>query len=430
MIPLRYSRGTAAVFSACAAALLLGLGLSGCGKPAITSQRNTRTLPVAIDVRDVRVLLVNRQRSCRIRFTDPITVRPARGGDEVLLRQDRADWSIVRVDKNGAIMLGDHSLGRGPVDLTCQPGRYVELSRREGSKWQAARRYPQTLRFSSSGNGKLSVTNVLDVETYVACVLPGELFPHFARETYRAQAVAVRTYGLFQMALRAGQPYDVNASFHSQVYNGLGTGDAAERAKEATAYTRGIVATWSSPAGERIFCTFYSACCGGTTQSVANCRTDVAEIPPLAGGVHCDCLSIAKGKSYRWGSLRLSKSDVTGKLVAKYRKLKSLGRIEKIETIEKTPAGRAKVLRLRGRGGKYSDMMAEDFRLAVGSMSLRSTDCDITTEPEHFVFANGKGFGHAMGMCQWGAEAMALQGRTAAEILKHYYPTAHLTRAY
>ena len=177
-------------------------------------------------------------------------------------------------------------------------------------------------------------------------------------------------------------------------------------------------------------CMFYSSCCGGTTQNVTNIKRNFPSVPPLAGGVRCDCYKTAKGKTYTWPATSVSKSEVTSKLVARYPKLRALGRIEHIQVVERTAAGRPKILELLGAGGQASRMLAEDLRLAVGSRVIRSTNCDIRSERERFVFANGRGFGHGMGMCQWGAEAMARAGHPAADILKHYYPALNLTRAY
>ena len=423
--------GTRRVTPAAALVVLSTVFMSsaGCRPQTFATGPGQQGLSEAVHVRDIRVLLVDGGRGCRIRIDRPFTIRTA--GGESLLRGRRVDWTVVRADPVQGIAFGQRVLGHGVFDLRPE-GRNgaIQLARPADGGWSAPGRYPGFLRVRVDEGGRLQVVNVLDIEQYVACVLPGELFPHFEPEAYRAQAVAVRTYALYQMARRGGRPYDLRSSAQSQVYGGLQAGGAAERAREATDYTRGVVATWTSPVGERIFCTFYSSCCGGLTQDVANCRSDVASIPPLSGDVRCDCLTVARGKTYRWPAVRLPKDQVTAKLVARYPKLERLGPIEHIEVVDRTPSGRMKVLRLIGGGSKYDNIVAEDFRLAVGSMTLRSTNCRIKTEPEHFVFTNGTGFGHGMGMCQWGMQAMALQGWRGADILKHYYPTANLTRAY
>ena len=407
----------------------IALVAAGCGRHDFASGRESRVLPDALEVRNVRVLLVDRQSHCRVRIDEPFMIRSADG--ELILQRDQIDWTVIGVESGGRIVLGDRVLGQGPFMVAGRrPGGVIRLARSTAGGWELPHRYPGVIRLSVTGRGHLRVVNEVDLDTYVACVLVGELFPHFEREAFRAQAVAVRTYALYHMAERGDQAYDVNATQQSQVYQGLPSGAAAERAREAANYTRGIVVTWRSPAGERIFCTYYSSCCGGRTQSVADCRPRMPAVPPLSGGVRCDCLSVAKGPKYRWPPVRLSKAEVTNKLVARYPELNRLGRIERIRVVKRTKWGRPTMYRLIGDGGLHRDLPAEDFRLAVGSGTLRSTDCRVTGDGEHFVFTNGKGFGHGMGMCQWGMQAMALRGHRADEILKHYYPGAHLTRAY
>lgn len=391
--------------------------------PMSDGQRSTAN----ISVRDVRILLVDGQPRCRISISGPHTIRTNK---DAVLRGRKLARITVGVDPQRGILFGDRVLGRGVFDVVPEPGSIISLAHHDGRKWTAQRRYPGYVRLSIDGRDRLRVVNYVDIETYVACVLPGEMPAGFHREAQRAQTVAIRTYVLHEMASRSHRAHDVQATEASQVYLGLPADKDFERARDMTDSTRGIVGTWTSPEGERVVCMFYSSCCGGTTQNVTNIKRNFLSVPPLAGGVRCDCYKTAKGKTYTWPATSVSKSEVTTKLVARYPKLRALGRIEHIQVVERTAAGRPKILELLGAGGQASRMLAEDLRLAVGSRVIRSTNCDIRSERERFVFANGRGFGHGMGMCQWGAEAMARAGHPAADILKHYYPALNLTRAY
>jgi stage II sporulation protein D len=87
-------------------------------------------------------------------------------------------------------------------------------------------------------------------------------------------------------------------------------------------------------------------------------------------------------------------------------------------------------LRITGSSGQEHDILAERFRLAIGSRIVRSTDCDIRVLKDEVVFENGRGFGHGLGLCQWGAQGQALEGKRAGEILRFYYPGSRLTRVY
>lgn len=400
-------------------------GIGSCQKPGLAP--GDRLRPVA-NVRDVRVLLSDQYNQCRVRVDGPMVVRD--GGGHPLFNAPHADWTTIGSSPDRRVVFGDRVLPTNVIDVVSQPPVAISLSVRDSGGWSEARRYPGFMRIAVDAGGRVVVINHVDIENYVACVLPGELYAKFAPEAFRAQSVAVRTYVLYQMAQKVRDAYDVSATESSQVYPGLQGGDAARKAREATQFTRGIVATWTSREGEQVICTFYSSCCGGVTQSVANCRKDVAPIPPLSGGVTCECERAAPPATSRWGPLRIAKNDLTTKLAAKYPQIKSLGRVEGIEVADQTSWGRPKVFRLVGSTGARYDLVAEDFRLAIGSRVMRSTFCKVLDGRDDVQFADGRGFGHAMGMCQWGMQEMALRGFRAGQILKHYYPNVHLTRCY
>ena len=75
-------------------------------------------------------------------------------------------------------------------------------------------------------------------------------------------------------------------------------------------------------------------------------------------------------------------------------------------------------------------MLAERFRLAVGSMVVKSTDFGVRVIDGQVVFEHGRGFGHGLGLCQWGMQGQALAGKRAGEIVRFYYPGSRLTRVY
>jgi stage II sporulation protein D len=379
-----------------------------------------------VEVRDVRVLVASGTEPLRFHVNGPYAIRT--GGGSTSQQAKRRGWTEVAYRGEG-LSIGGRIMDPRRVEIVPARGAIFELSSRKGDNWTPATRYGGRLTFLLEPGGRMLAINSVDVETYLTGVLTRELYPDFHPEAYRAQAVAARTYVLYQMSRKADRDYDVTATEASQVYGGLAEGRGARRAIEAVRYTRGIVCTWTSPAGERIFCTYYSSACGGMTQNVANCKP-VPSIPPLAGGVRCNYCRIARGQAYRWGPVRLSKRDVTDRLVSRYPGLAELGAIRAVEVARKTRHGRAVRIRLVGSTGRAKELVAEDFRLAVGSRTMRSTDCRITDAGDAILLTDGRGFGHGMGLCQWGMQGQALAGRKAGEILKFYYPGAHLTRAY
>ncbi len=153
-------------------------------------------------------------------------------------------------------------------------------------------------------------------------------------------------------------------------------------------------------------------------------------IPPLAGNVTCDYCR--DSPEYHWGPVRLACTRITEQLRQKYPKFRSIGPIERMEVVERTPGGRPVRLGLYDGSGRGVELEAENFRLAVDptGREIRSTFFTPVDEADAIVLTDGRGFGHGIGMCQYGADALARSGRSAAQILTFYYPGSHITRAY
>jgi stage II sporulation protein D len=377
-------------------------------------------------VRPVRVLILEGVAQFRLSVEGPYVIVDERG--TVLTRGTDLPWSIVRADSD--LRLNKQSLGVSSARVISErPAALLVSALLDDGGWSPQRRYDGALSCSIVEGRRIDAVNLVDLDSYLTGVVPGECYPDWHYETYRAQAVAARSYALYEMARTADEEFDVRATVASQVYLGVPSGESGRRATAAVQSTRGIVCTWTTPEGERIFPTFFSSCCGGMSQDAANCKP-IRSVPPLAGGVPCDYCRIAPPEVYRWKPLRLTKAEVTSKIVQRYPVMASLGRVEEIKVLNQTTFGRNVRLRLVGSSGAAYDIQAEDLRLAIGPSRLRSTDCRIAHERDAIIFTEGRGFGHAMGLCQWGAQGQALQGRTAAEILAHYYPGSNFTRVY
>ncbi len=399
--------------------------LGGCPGRHPARLTDTNVVPPVVEVRDIRVLIASESGPLRVRVGGPFSLRDA--ANRPVSAGAAGKW--LHIDGAGRLAVDGRAVGGDRVEIVPGGRARFELSRRTNGSWSPAARYPGRLTIYRRSDGTLVAVNSVDVDTYVAGVLTRELYPDFHREAYRAQAVAARTYALHQMAEQAHRLYDVAATEASQVYGGLAEGRSAARAVEAVQYTRGMVCTWTAPEGERIFCTYYSSACGGRSQDVADVK-GLQSIRPLAGGVKCDYCRIARGNVYRWGPVQVPKPETYNRLVARYPAWADLGGLRAVEIAARTRFGRLGRIRLIGATGRTHDLRAEDFRLAVGSRTMRSTDCRLVDDGNRITLADGRGFGHGMGLCQWGAQGQALAGRSAAQILKFYYPGAHLTRAY
>ncbi len=290
--------------------------------------------------------------------------------------------------------------------------------------------YRGRLRCNLTRSGRIEVVNELPVEEYLRSVVASEMPGSFQSEAIQAQAIAARTYALWlRNTVGEGRTWDVKTGEGSQVYAGIRPERQTLATDAAVEATRGVVCTWNTPAGPRIFCTYYSAVCGGWTQPASAIAND-EEIPPLCGGVECGFCSIAR--SYRWGPERIPRAVVAANLRERYARFGDLGPVEVVEPLEPVAGGRPSRIRVADANGHGGTLRAEDFRLAVDPTGrvLRSTYCRITIEGNDVVFSDGRGYGHGVGLCQWGAEGLARAGRTAGEILAFYYPGSRLSLAY
>jgi len=387
--------------------------------------------PQQQQLRAIRVCLLAGVRSFRLAVDGPFELRDGQGR-RLSPQGHRLEptEAVVLSGSSPRIRIGPNTYDRAVVEIIPKRPGSLEVFIPTGADKPTARRYRGTLRCVLQPDGTADVINVVDVEQYLRGVLRGEMPPWFHREAFRAQAIASRTFVLYQkMTVGRWRHYDVEADQRSQMYIGLDGEKDCPQAIEAVESTRGVVCTWASPYGEKIFCTYFSACCGGMTQDAANVKP-MRSIPPLAGGVRCTyCV---QAPCFQWGPVRYSKSRITAGLRARYPKLAAMSRVEKIEVLSATADGRPIRLKIIDSQGRTVTMRAEDFRLAVdpSGMTLKSTHFRIHHERDHILFTHGRGWGHGIGMCQYGADGLARRGKKAADILRFYYPTCHLTKAY
>jgi stage II sporulation protein D len=381
--------------------------------------------PVAPRLRPVRVLIVDGAREFRLRAGFPLVVRGANGD---VIRTATSETLSVSSDASRLLRINGITIPHSTLTIAPSSGP-VFLASRADADWSLETEYPGAFRVTARDSG-VNVINEVSIEEYVGCVVANEVWPTFHAEAFRGQAVVSRTFVLYQMGRRAESESDLTATQGSQVYRGIRRDEVGERAMDAARYTHGIALTHPDSEGKpKIFCTYYSAACGGRSQSAAFFGPE-GDIPPLHGGVECDHCRIAPGETYRWGPVTLPVAEVMARLASRYPNTTRIGTITAIEAIEQTDAGRTVTLRLTGSGGGHDEMLAERFRLAVDPMRIRSTHFRVRVEGDQVVFEDGRGFGHGMGLCQWGMEGQAREGRSAGQILRYYFPGAQLTRAY
>ena len=405
---------------ACVAASVLIIPL-----PSIATDVASNAAVKPVDVREIRVLIGDQVHQVRFRSAQGLRLTDEKGRrlDPIAPHS----WVTIERAGTGRVRLNgsEHAAVQWHV---VAPAKTCEVAWFGERDWLDPLTYPGTFRILIGSESGFDVINELDLERYVSCVTAWEAWPTFHVEALRAQAVVARSFALFQMVRRHESPWDIAATQGAQVYRGLRADDVGRRAAQAAAHTSGIVCAWSEGDEDRLFSTYYSAACGGMSQSAAIFGA-ADGVPPLAGEVACDFCRIAPRETYRWGPVRMSARDALARIAARYSDARSLGRLDSVDVIERARHGRAVRIRLMG-GGQSFEMLAEQFRLALGGSVVRSTWSDIRVVGDELVFEKGKGFGHGLGLCQWGMEGQAIAGRRAGEILRHYYPGSNLVRVY
>ena len=303
--------------------------------------------------------------------------------------------------------------------------------------------YRGEIELFSSGMGSLTVVNVVNVESYLRGVVPMEIGPRPEDEieAVKAQAVAARTYAIASGGKRAGGGFDVYATVDDQVYAGIDGEDAV--CDRAILETAGV---FMSHSGEPIHAYFH-ANCGGRTEA----RHEVWELPrvPYLTQVwdsreedQFNDAFCSGGAHFRWTETwdgdeiaRLVREQLPNTASTPVRK--PLGDVRDIRVTVRTPSGRVRWMEIETSTGTYrvfgdrvrwllrrpgTDKILRSswFELEVGTRSGRVTA----------VTARGRGSGHGIGMCQYGAMEMARQGYRYDEILRHYYAGIKLERAY
>jgi len=256
--------------------------------------------------------------------------------------------------------------------------------------------------------GALYAVNRLDIEKYLYGVLHHEVAPWWPMEALKAQAVAARTYAMYQVQVSKAAPYDLKSSTSSQVYGGSTT--ERYRTRKAVDRTAGQILAYQG----KTFPAYFHATCAGTTAGAQELWK--INLPPIAGGVKCTFCRISP--HFYWQA-KVPLSSIEDDLK---RNSRLIGRILKIEPVTRTPSERVGSLRITGTEGE-TIIAAKDFRVWIGGQLMKSTDFTVEIKEDVAEF-HGKGWGHGVGLCQWGTLGKALLGKSFKDILSFYYPSS------
>lgn len=248
----------------------------------------------------------------------------------------------------------------------------------------------------------LYVINDLPLEEYVEGVVAAEIGREWETEALKAQAVISRTYAAFYKNYNSGNSFHITSSTLYQLYKGKNEDPLITYAVKATA---GEILTYHNVPIK----SFFHATCEGKTELPEEVWK---KSYPYLISVEC----YDRNAPYDNWQRSFSLDKISAAL--------GTGDIKEINISSHTTTGRVKALSMtiQDKSG-YSniEIKATELRRLLGYKELPSTQFSLARTGDDVIFT-GRGFGHGVGLSQWGALEMAREGKNYREILAHYYP--------
>jgi len=310
------------------------------------------------------------------------------------------------------------------------------------------RRFSGTLYIAIDIKGKLTLGNLLSIETVLKSTVPSEIFPSSPMEALKAQAVAARGQLLAKLGTRhLSSPYHICSTQHCQVYKGEKTRN--RKSDKAVDLTRGEFLI----DGSKLVDTTYSSSSGGYTENNENAwhqqpdknrrgRLDADNETRFANGINSSNLddfldnppaSFSYLSGYNINKYRWTKELSVGEVTYFVNKKHHVGRVKDLKILQRGVSGRATSLEVTGEKEIISVNGELTIRRLLGNLS--SSLIRIRKEYDGNGYLNrfiikGAGFGHGVGMCQTGAIGRAKNGQSYKKILSHYYCGAEVEKLY
>ena len=290
---------------------------------------------------------------------------------------------------------------------------------RDGTRWYNVDtklpEIPEKLKRDDDGTPLVRVFDVekkavseMDVESYVMGVVAGEMKNDWPIEALKAQAILARTFVLKFCSDKDSKYEGADISTDVTEAQAYAADDINARVRQAINGTRGLVMSYE---GAYPYAWFH-AHSGGMTElpsvSLDFREGDPGYLKPVESRESDDAPESAREwtAEFTMGELRKACADAGLKVE----------NVESIEIGEKGESGRAKTLLVNGK-----PVSAASLRIRIGANKMRSTLIDSIELDGGSVTFKGRGFGHGVGMSQWGAYAMAKDGVGAEEIVRHYF---------
>ncbi|KAA0250004.1 MAG: SpoIID/LytB domain-containing protein [Candidatus Jettenia sp.] len=348
----------------------------------------------------IRVLLVKDAREARLAIDDcyQITDSLANSIDQGQGLQK----STISINE-GSISVGSRHYNTSEIRITTLREGRIEFNNI---------RYRGEIRILQQPNNRFSVIEEVDLESFIAGVVGSEMPKAWNEEALRAQAIIARTYAMYKRRVKQDKVYHLDML--ELAYRGML--NETVRINKIVQETKGIIMVYNW----NIFPAYFHSTCGGHTENCNHVFGDDS-IPPLRGVV-CNYCNNSK---YSLWSKDISKSDIEKKLREANIYVSNIHTINALDQGLGEHCSRIEIISADGT----REMSANGFRLLIGPNYLYSTAFDSRSNGKSITFS-GKGLGHGVGLCQYGAQNMAKNGFGYESILKHYYPKIELVRVY
>ena len=421
----------------------LYIGVLGVAACASAMSREARNPVIADNDQPVRIALATGDESAKVGGTG--SWRIYRSNSSNLVARGTAGETMLVEPRGGQMVIvesGSASKARtGPLLVRATtPGSFVTY---EGKKYRGE------LVITRSDAGLL-VVNRLGVESYLRGVVPLEIGDRKPGEeaAVEAQAVAARSYTYVHMSEAGDRPFDMYGSIQDQAYGGV---DAEKAMTDAAVNsTRDMVIKYAG----RIISTPYHSTCGGRTAKVSEVwwrQPDQPYLQPVSDQIpgtdkfYCDV-----SNRFRWTAnfdqdqLRTTLEKYLGTVTPAVEPPVSvpasaprlaLGRITGFRVEGRTPSDRVSAVSIQTERGHYV-VRGNDVRFILRTPSgglLNSTYFTAETTSDGAggigsLVIRGGGYGHGIGMCQFGAIGRARAGQDYRTILTTYYPGTTVSR--
>lgn len=273
------------------------------------------------------------------------------------------------------------------------------------------RTYRGTFIVHREKNG-LSLVNNVELEQYLLSVVPSEVYKSWNNETLKAQAVAARTYALYEIQRSRRDKnkfFDVFSDTRSQVYNGVQ--EEYRGTSRAVLATKGQVLTYKGA----LIKSYFSSSIGGMSAAGYEIGDNKPYLQPV------------KSYASKQNPNSLWTMQVPLKKLQQQYKTTT---IKSVDVTSRSTSGRINEINIKDSRGKITSVRGDHFRIKMGNNNMKSTRAQISISKSGILVIKGSGYGHGVGMGQWEAEELSRRGASYSQILKHFYQGTRLQKLY